>query len=235
MSWRAVFCLLFISVFAQAQHINTPLSYSVEAPKKITSKTPVLVLLHGYGSNEADLLSLKQHLPHRFLFFSLRAPKRIERGGFCWYQMDFMPDKTFRYHWNDIVESRKLIMDFVRSACQAYKADSEAVYLLGFSQGAMVSVDVALHAPSKIKGVMALSGRLIAEETSQKLDDDSLPALNFFVAHGSKDEVIPYREFTKLGEWLGAVKKTKVTMKSYDMGHSISSEELRDITAWLGP
>ena len=61
------------------------LHYIIKEPQNITPETPLLVLLHGYGSNEEDLFSFVTDLPEEWLVASFRAPLSTPYGGFCWY------------------------------------------------------------------------------------------------------------------------------------------------------
>ncbi len=221
-------CLLFTGI--QAQKINTGLTYSVIAPKAVTNKTPVLILLHGYGSNENDLLSLASSIDKKFLVFSLRAPVTAGRG-YCWFPIDFLQDKTFRYDYTVAGTSREAIMNFVSNACRAYKADSTQVFLLGFSQGAIMSYDIAFKHPQKIKGVVALSG-LLMPQTESFATTDKFKRCKFFIAHGMQDDVISYMNG---GSAAAAIKKkgAPVEFKSYSAAHTITPEELTDVKKWL--
>jgi len=223
------FCLLFTGIFAQT--INTGLTYSVIAPKVITPKTPVLIVLHGYGSNENDLLSLASSFDKKFLVFSLRAPVSAGRGGYCWFALDFLQDKTFRYEYSAAVSSGDAIMSFVSNACKSYKADSTQVFVLGFSQGAMMSYDLAFRYSQKIKGVVALSG-LLMPQTEARPTTDKLKRCRFFIAHGTQDNVITYMNGGSAAAFIKK-KGVAVEFKSYSTAHSINDQEVADVNRWL--
>ena len=223
------FCLLITGI--QAQKINTSLTYSVIAPKAVNGKTPVLVVLHGYGSNEKDLLSMASALDKKFLVFSLRAPVSTGRGGYCWFPLEFMQDKSFSYDYSAAGSSGEAIMSFVSNACKTYKADSTQVYILGFSQGAMMSYDIAYRYPQKIKGVVALSG-LLMPQTEKLSTTEKFKRCKFFIAHGMQDDIITYMN----GGSAAAVIKSKgarVEFKSYTAAHTITPQEVNDINRWL--
>ncbi len=65
------------------------LQYLVREPENITSKTPILFMLHGYGSNEEDLFSFLPTLPEDWIVVSYRAPRNSDFGGYSWYSIDF--------------------------------------------------------------------------------------------------------------------------------------------------
>lgn len=226
--------LVFFKMFATAQtvSIQTDLVYKVNLPSKKSDKTPVVIMLHGYGSNEEDLFDLAKSLDERFLTVSLRAPYTADGQGYCWYKLDFLPQKQFKYDYSQVKESRAKVFSFISKVCKAYKADSTQVFLLGFSQGAILSYDLALTKPSKIKGVLALSGRLMDETKKIKFDPLKVSNVNFFIAHGNADHVIDYKQAEEAALFLQS-KKNNVTFKTYDMPHAIVGKELNDIKVWL--
>jgi phospholipase/carboxylesterase len=216
-----------------SQTVNTRLSYLVNEPAKRTPKTPVLIILHGYGSNEEDPVAMAKALDPRFITFSLRAPNTTPVGGYCWYPMEFLPDKSFKYDYEKVKESKALVLSFISNACKAFKVDSTQVYLMGFSQGAIMSYELAVSHPEKFKGVLALSGRMMPETKTMKTDWNKVAALKFFIAHGNSDNVIPITEGYIAHDFLKEKKVADLTFKNYEMPHTITGNELNDIKSWL--
>jgi phospholipase/carboxylesterase len=230
----AFFILIFtvINSFAQTVAINTDLIYKVNLPLKKSEKTPVIIMLHGYGSNEEDLFAIAKSFDPRFLTLSLRAPNNADGQGYCWYKLDFLPDKKFKYDYLQAKESRAKILSFISNACKAYHADSTQVFIMGFSQGTIMAYDIALFKPEKIKGVIALSGRMLDETKKIKYDPLKVANIKFFIAHGSMDNVIDFKDGEEASKILQSDKKN-VSFKSYEIPHSINGKELNDIQAWL--
>ena len=216
-----------------SQTINTTLTYSVNLPSKKETKIPVLILLHGYGSNETDLFDLAKAFDPRFITFSLRAPNQISESGYCWYPMDFLADGQFKYEYQNAKSSRSKILSFISNACKAYHLDSTRVFLLGFSQGAIMSYDIALSSPDKIKGIMALSGRLLEESKQIKTNLAQLAKVKVFIAHGNSDNTIKIVEAERANTFFKEKQITDLTFKNYEMTHAISGKELNDIKVWL--
>lgn len=226
-------CMVCLFCSLSAQKINTDLVYRMKEPSKKTDKTPVLIMLHGYGSNESDLFDISNSLDGRLMVFSLRAPNEINGGGYCWYPMEFLQGQKFKYDYAEAKKSRIKILSFISNACKAYNLDSTNVFLMGFSQGTIISYDVALAAPKKIKGVLALSGRLLAESSALKTDWEAVAKLKFFIAHGKSDNVITIADAEKTVEFLKTKKATALTYNSYEMPHSINGKELNDLKDWI--
>jgi phospholipase/carboxylesterase len=226
-----IFLFLYSGFFSQT--VNTTLTYSVNLPAKTTSRTPVMILLHGYGSNEADLFDLAKALDPRFITFSLRAPNSTADGGFCWYALERLPDAQFKYNYEEAKASRTKILSFISNACKAYHLDSNQVFLMGFSQGSIMAYDISLYAPGKIKGVLALSGRMMEESTTLKTDTARLAKVKFFIGHGSSDNLIKIEEAAKAEAFLRKKHVKDITSLSYEMPHSICGKVLNDIKAWV--
>lgn len=152
-----------------------PLEYIIKESTKKSKNTPVIFMLHGYGSNEQDLFSFANELPEQYTIISLRAPYKLSDFGYAWYAIDFDADKG---KWSDnkqAIESRDLIVNFIEEACKVHKLDAKNVTLLGFSQGCILSLAVALSYPQKIKNVIGLSGYLNKDILKKTLKNRILP------------------------------------------------------------
>src|SRR4029453_7866501 len=118
------------------------------APPKggLESKPPLLLMLHGYGSNEDDLFSLAPYLDERFMIVSARAPIMLQPMSYAWFNLGFTPQGIV-VNPEEMESSRRTIHKFLCEIVEAYDCDTKAVYLMGFSQGAMMSLAVALTYP----------------------------------------------------------------------------------------
>ncbi len=194
-------------------------------------RAPLLVLAHGYGSNEQDLFALADYLDPRFAVVSLRAPLTVQPGAYAWYHVNWSPDG--RAHGDESLAARSLALyrDCVAAAVAAYDADPARVFLAGFSQGAMMSQALALMHPEIAAGAVLMSGRTIKLLRDAKLPSDRrYPP--FFVAHGVADSVVPVSEGRATRDYLGAL-KADVDYREYPMSHTISEQSLADADAWL--
>ncbi len=228
-----IIVLLLLNFGAKSQTVTTDLIYKVNKPAQVTKKTPVLIMLHGYGSNETDLFDISKSIDERYIVFSLRAPYVLKDGGYSWYDLQFLPQQQFTYNYKEAKESRKKILSFISNACKAYNVDSSQVILMGYSQGTIMAYDLALSSPTKIKGVVALSGLLLEETKAIKTDWTKAVNVKFFIAHGYSDNVIKIAEADKVNAFLKSKKVIDVTYKNYEMPHAIMGNELNDIKKWL--
>ncbi len=229
-----ILLLLVLTAASPAQKsIKTDLVYLVKEATLKSDASPVLIMLHGYGSNEADLFDMAANFDGHYTVFSLRAPNEVRGGGYCWYPMEFLPDQQFKYNYEFVKKSRTAVLAFISQACKTYGLDSNKVVLMGYSQGAILSYDLAFAAPRRIKGVMALSGRLLSETVAAKTDWKLVAAQKYFIAHGSSDNVIKVQEADKAADFLKAKQVPAVQYNRYEMPHAITGQELNDMTAWL--
>jgi phospholipase/carboxylesterase len=192
-----------------------------------------LILLHGYGSNESDLFDIAKSFDERLITFSLRGPFAANGGeGYSWFELSKDAKGNRKINYKEATESRKKILSFISNACAEYKLDSTYVLVAGFSQGAMMAYDLAFAAPQKLKAVLPLSGILLQESKDLKPKDETLAKVNFFIAHGSQDNVIDPKMGQEANAFLIA-KKVTVKYAEYKMGHSLNGIELNDIKTFI--
>lgn len=195
-------------------------------------KPPLLLLLHGYGANEDDLFSLVPYLDERFMVVSARAPVRLRgMGGYAWFNLGFTP-QGIAIDPAEVESARQTLRRFIDEVVAAYDCNPNAVYLVGFSQGAMMSLAVALTYPGIAAAVVAMSGRLMPQTIQQIPDKDALIGLPIFVTHGTRDSVLPISHGRETSAGLSEL-PVDLTYREYTMGHEICEESLEDITEWL--
>ena len=211
------------------QQIQSTLIHKLISPRvSQDTKHPTLILLHGRGADENDLLGLAEYIDERFFIISVRAPFPFQfGGGYTWYDvLDVGSPEPKMF-----AESYTKLTQFLDDVRKGYSVDPEKVYLLGFSMGTIMSCAMLLTKPQFIAGVAANSG-YVPENTDLKFNWNKLRGKEIFIAHGAHDPVIP----VQLGRRaLELFKKTDahVAYKEYPMGHQISDESLRDMSLWL--
>lgn len=208
------------------------LHYLIQEPKIIHEKNPVLILLHGYGSNEEDLFSFAPELPDDSYVISVRAPYDLQPYGHAWYAIHFDADENKFSDNEQAKQSVELIASFIDEIVKQYPIDTENVTLIGFSQGAILSYATALTYPEKISKVVALSGYFNQEILPEVIDSKAISHLKFFVSHGSVDQVIPVdwaRKAKPALENLGL----EVEYQEYPIGHGVSPKNFYDFKNWL--
>ena len=229
-----LFVVSFITATAQQATLQNGLSlkYLVQLPAQSSAHTPVLILLHGYGSDERDLFELKSSLPKSFLIISARAPYPLPNGGYEWYEMT---DANGQHDGNpeQLANSRNLITKFIGQVIEKYKADPKQVYVAGFSQGAIMSYQVGLTAPGKVAGIGVLSGTIYPSLKSLIKNDAALKKLRMFIAHGTADNRIPFDSGKGAVDYLQTLGLKPQLHQYPGMGHTISKDVLSDFVEWL--
>ena len=203
----------------------------VVGPRTPSTAPPILVLLHGFGANEEDLLSLAAQFDPRLLVVSVRAP-RVQRAGFAWFQLEFpAPGEVVP----NVAQAHETLADFVRwvgAAPARLGADARRLYLLGFSQGAMMSLGVLCSAPERVAGIVAFSGRFDDRFVPARAADDAIARVPVFVAHGTRDRLLPVADGRAIRDRFQAVVRD-FTYREYEVGHTIAPDQVRDAAAWL--
>lgn len=208
------------------------LHYLIQEPKVKHDKNPLLLLLHGYGSNEEDLFSFATELPNDSYVISVRAPYDLQPYGHAWYAIHFDADEN---KFSDNVQAKQsveLIAGFIDEIVKQYPIDAKNVTLIGFSQGAILSYATALTYPEKVAKVVALSGYFNQEIMPEVIDTNAISHLKFFVSHGSFDQVIPVdwaRKAKPALENLGL----EVEYHEYPVGHGVAPQNFFDFKNWL--
>jgi phospholipase/carboxylesterase len=193
---------------------------------------PLLLLLHGLGSNERDLVGLAPYLDPRFQIVSARAPHSIVPDGYAWFELGWTAANDITINFQQAEQSRVLLVGFIAEALAAYGADPARVYLLGFSQGAIMSASVALTEPELIAGTVLMSGRISEEIRPQIAAAERLAGKPFLVVHGIADTVLPIQN-GRASRAILATLPVALTYQEYAMAHEVSAQSLADVTAWL--
>ena len=208
------------------------LVYQIREPKTKAVKNPLLLLLHGYGSNEADLFSFASELPDEYYVVSARAPYDLQYGSYAWYAINFDADQNKFSDHDQAVVSRDLVVNFIDELLATYPIDASNITLIGFSQGSILSYSIALSYPEKIQKVAAMSGYLNLDIIKENYQNNDFSNLKIFASHGTADQVIPVdwaRKTPAILEGLGI----KTTYKEYPIGHGVSPQNFYDLKIWL--
>lgn len=196
-------------------------------------KVPLLLVLHGYKSNMKDLFALKDYLDPRLTIVSLQAPTPAGKDKYKWFDLIFSNQGNVTGNPTEAEESRLLVSHFVDAAVNQFNANPQQVYLLGFSQGAMMSLYLTLSEPTKFAGAAILSGKAI-EGLEDHISDNkkALSDLSILVTHGKKDQVISIDHAKEVERILSDLSMS-LSYKEYPMGHQISEQCLKDIIVWF--
>lgn len=188
-------------------------------------RMPLLVLLHGYGADENDLFGLIPYLPSGIAVASVAAPLAPPwpMPGRSWYPIEGLDGRS--------AEAVTAAAEAFLSWLDATAGDAPSVALLGFSQGAAVSLQALRLAPERFGAVAVLSGYAAPGELP---NDESLTELrpHVFWGRGTHDDVIPPSLIDHTAQWLPG--HSELSGRVYTgLTHSISEEELADVNRFL--
>lgn len=161
-----------------------------KAPKKIA------LLLHGYGANYKDMLSISEEIldsskiiSENILFICPNAPFEFEHTdyptGRQWFSL------TSRENWfveKGLHTANEMITPYIQNILNEYSLPYKDLFLSGFSQGAMLALYSGIRINEKISGIISFSGTLLGKETIQ---NDAKNIQDLCLIHGSVDEVLP--------------------------------------------
>lgn len=208
------------------------LEYITRKPSKpSTSKAPLIILLHGYGSNEEDLFSFAEEIPEEYFIVSAKAPIAMQPYGNAWYHITIDGDGVKSSDNEGARESRDIIAQFIDEIVAEYDVDKHNVTLLGFSQGTILSYAVALTYPEKVKNVIGLSG-YINEEIIDLKSNPSYAHLNIYNSHGTVDQVIPVDAARKTPGYLKNI-GIESTLSEFPVGHGVHPTNFYEFKEWL--
>jgi phospholipase/carboxylesterase len=199
---------------------------------KSEAKSPVLILLHGYGSNEEDLFSLADAIDGHWMVVSARCTGQSAPNTFNWYTIDRSTGKMV-YDAKEVEKSRLMIGKFIDEVCQNYGADPSRVVVSGFSQGAMMSAVVGLTMPEKVSAFGMFGGRILEEIKTQIAPIEKRKHLNAIVLHGISDDRVPIQNArdckANLEKW--GIKHQYLEFEGE--GHTISEGMMEAFVEWM--
>jgi phospholipase/carboxylesterase len=208
------------------------LNYLVREPANITPETPLLILLHGYGSNEEDLFSFAPTLPEDWIIVSFRAPLTSHYGGNSWYDIDLLNVEN-RVDVDQAKESKETILENIGFIKNRYGLTNAPTHLVGFSQGGILAYALSLENPelfSKVACLSAYPEEKIMQNTVK--DKKRLERLRFFISHGTDDATVPLEWGRKAADLLYDL-SCYFSFREYMSGHGVNQKNYMDLMDFL--
>ncbi len=197
---------------------------------ELASRLPggvLLIVMHGYGSNEGDLISLTPYLPAGLIIASLRAPNTAPiANGFSWFTVGEPgnPDPA------DADASARGVFAWLDRLCSAFGEPSR-IGALGFSQGGAMALHLLRHAPDRILASVNLSGFSVSGEAPGDIAlATRLPRV--FWGRDAQDPIVPASAVDRTAAWLLAHSTPDAHLYE-GIQHSINGDELADVTRYL--
>lgn len=190
----------------------------IMAGKAVSEAGKALVMLHGRGADARDIISLAEYLKVRD--FALLAPEAEKNS---WYPYSFLAPQRQNEPWlSSALEMLKnLVVGLIDSGIK-----QEEIYLLGFSQGACLTLEFAARNAKRYGGVIAFTGGLIGDRIRSENYQGDFMNTPVFIGTSDPDPHVPLERVNSTSEVLRKM-NAEVTLKVYkNMGHTISQDEI---------
>lgn len=195
----------------------------------------IVLFLHGYGADGADLLGLAeplaQHLPDT-VFVAVNAPERSMANpqGFQWFPIPWIDGSTESSAIEGMLRTAKVLDDFIDKVLADEGLSPDRLVLFGFSQGTMMSLHVAARRADPVAGVVGFSGRLMMPE---RLAEEAVSSPPILLVHGNEDDVVPFEEMQIAGEALQSVNFQVFAHVMEGTAHGIAPDGLSVALAFI--
>ncbi len=194
-------------------------------------RPPLLILMHGVGSNERHMDALAPSFDQRFVVLSVRSPLVLGPNSYGWFRVTFTANGPV-INAEEAKAGWRQLAAFIDEAVAMYGADPARVYLGGFSQGGIMSLATLLTAPEKVAGVFSLSGRLLPEALSHAAAYERLHDKPVLIVHGEFDQTLGIH-FARWAREQLVPFNLSLTYRELPMGHEVTRESLAEATRWI--
>lgn len=184
---------------------------------------PLVVLLHGRGSHEGEIIALADHLPDGPAYAAVRAPI-AEGGGYAWF--------ANRGIGRPVTESLRETMDWFRRWLDTVAPEGRSVVLIGFSGGGAFAGGLLLDDPQRYAGAAVLYGTL-PFDAGVPTTPARLAGVPVVVAQGEQDTVIPRELLDRTWDYLHGESRAETTALRHAGGHGITPDALAVVGGWL--
>ncbi|MCW1933263.1 alpha/beta hydrolase [Pararhodobacter zhoushanensis] len=204
-----------------------PLTSARKGAPKGTA-TSVVIFVHGYGANGADLLGLADPLaPHlrKTAFYAPDAPENCQGNpfGYQWFPIPWLDGSEESKALAGQQQAAHDLNAFIDKVLADEGLEPSALALVGFSQGTMMSLHIAPRRPAPLAALVGFSGRLLQPET---LAAETVSKLPILLIHGDADPMVPVQSLPEAADALVAAGFETFAHVCKGLGHSIDNEGL---------
>lgn len=206
----------------------------IEKPAKSCENKYLIIFLHGYGCDKSDLISLSDNfniISNDICFLSVDAPEICSNGlGYQWFPIEtlnFTPETIYKL----IKDGIKYVKDFINKQSSRLNIEYKNIFLVGFSQGAMVALASVLRFDKKIGGIISFSG--FQPDTKETLKSELKTKQNILLIHGTNDSVIPYSLMTYSKNLLESFEFNVKTYTCFGTDHCIDINGLDTAISYI--
>ncbi len=200
-------------------------SYQIlEKGKPLNRAEKAIILLHGRGASAQDIITLAAEFADEH--FYIAAPQATNRS---WYPYSFLTLESKNEPWlSSAIDLVKRLIDET-----AKVLSTENIYLMGFSQGACLTLEVATRYAAKYAGVAAFTGGLIGEHIDTTIYSGDFSGTKVFIGNSDRDPHVPL-ERSEASRQVMEQLHADVLLKVYpNMPHTIIPDEVADVQRWM--
>ena len=192
-------------------------TFRIKKPSEINDQTKLMLLLHGYMGNENVMWILANPLPETYVFIAPRAPVKIGLKQYAWHKItpQWPSLAAYKQKADQLLERIELWME------DNPGFNNQSFDVMGFSQGAVMAYALAFLYPERINKVASIAS-FIPESWKSEINREAITGKSFFIAHGTKDEIIPITRASKSVDWLSQ-NGADVNFCKAEIGHKISA------------
>jgi len=202
--------------------------YDIHLPTNydLNKKYPTIYTLHGKGSDENNMYHLVEPLNEQFIIIGIRGNLRLGMG-YQYYELKSLGN-PIREMFDVAIQD---LESFIRYVTEKYPIDSNKRYVLGFSQGAILSMSLALTMGHQLKGIVALNG-YVPHFVKTEYSLQSVEDVSMFISHGEFDSVFPVQIGYETAEYFQNM-TSHVTFNIYSSDHGVIAKNRNDLVQWL--
>jgi phospholipase/carboxylesterase len=192
----------------------------------------LLILLHGVGGNEKGVIEVGEIVAPEGILVSLRAPLIIGTNAFAWFHVQFTASGPV-HNWAEAEKSFELLEVEIHKLSHIFNIPLSGISVLGFSQGSIMTMGLALKSSLALSHYFCFSGRTLPEfAQSATIHPELVKGRRVFLAHGKEDEKLPVsyaRASYEILQKAGAGAK----YIEFSGGHSIEMSVLKEAGQWF--
>ena len=201
---------------------------STRRPAASGTGKSMVILLHGYGADAADLIGLADPLsPHMpdTVFVAPNAPEKnaMNPMGYQWFPIPWIDGATEEQATEGMMRAADDLNGFLDATYEAEGIGPENTIIFGFSQGTMMALHVVPRRADEVAGIVGFSGRLLAPET---LAAEAVTKPPVLLVHGDMDDMVPPQSLNEAGQALNQAGFTVYAHVMKGTGHGISPDGL---------
>ena len=192
-------------------------TFRIKKSSQKSNHEKIILLLHGHLGNEDVMWILTNPLPEGFTLLAPRAPVKLGEDQYSWHEIG--------PQWPDIDRYKDLTDQLLQRVDSWVKENALEVSrydLMGFSQGAVMAFALAILHPERVGRTASIAG-FIPQSWKPELTKEALKNKQFFIAHGTEDDIIPVKKARQASQWLQE-KGAAVTFCTAETGHKISAK-----------